>query len=108
MDLEKISDAKLKTVLDRLVPAFAPKKVYLFGSRAIGNAKSESDYDLLLVVSSSEKTRHQRMIQAMDLLWDTGISVDVFIYTEAEFDEWKSEPSSIPNTVLTQGVEISL
>ena len=48
------------------------------------------------------------MIQAMDLLWDTGISVDVFIYTEAEFDEWKSEPSSIPNTVHTQDVEISL
>jgi predicted nucleotidyltransferase len=108
VDLEKISDPKLKTVLDRLVPAFMPSKVYLFGSRAIGNAKSESDYDLLLVVASSEKTRQQRMIQAMDLLWDTGISVDVFIYTEAELDEWKNELSSIPNTVITQGVEISL
>lgn len=46
------------------------------------------------------------MKEARNILWGRKISVDVFIYTEDEFNNWKDEFSSIPHTVATEGVEI--
>ena len=35
------------------------------------------------------------------------IAVDIFIYTEEEFNDWKDEFSSIPYIVATEGVELN-
>jgi hypothetical protein len=37
-----------------------------------------------------------------------GVSADVFVYDEAEFEEWKEEFSSIPETAINTGKEIDL
>lgn len=39
-------------------------------------------------------------------LWGSGTKADVFVYTENEFNEWKNEFSSIPNIVVTEGLEL--
>ena len=55
-----ISDARLAEAVRRLIEAYAPEKVYLFGSAARGDAGPDSDYDLLLVVPDDappERTR---------------------------------------------------
>jgi len=36
------------------------------------------------------------------------ISADVFFYSQEEFDDWKDELSSIPETALNTGIEIKL
>ncbi len=43
-------DENLAKLLERIVPALAPEAVYLFGSRAGGASRRDSDYDLLVVV----------------------------------------------------------
>ena len=43
-------DPVLAEVLGRLVAAYRPECVYLFGSVARGDAGPDSDYDLLVVV----------------------------------------------------------
>ncbi len=40
----------LKEILNRLIQAYEPEAIYLFGSKARGDAGPDSDYDLLLVV----------------------------------------------------------
>ncbi|MBI4705011.1 MAG: nucleotidyltransferase domain-containing protein [Deltaproteobacteria bacterium] len=40
-------------IVRRLVAAYAPERVYLFGSRARGEPMAGSDYDLLVVVAAS-------------------------------------------------------
>ena len=44
-----IPDPQLAAVVQRLIEAYAPERVYLFGSSARGDAGPDSDYDILLV-----------------------------------------------------------
>ena len=49
------------------------------------------------------------MSKARSLLHDKcNISADVFVFSEAEFDEWKTELNSIPETALNTGLELDL
>lgn len=48
------NDAKLAELVRRLVNAFQPERVYLFGSRARDEADASSDYDLLMVLPKLE------------------------------------------------------
>lgn len=102
------SDPKLDELLIRLIPEFQPTKIFLFGSRATGSAREDSDYDLMLIVKSSSLSRRERMIKALELMWGCGIATDIFVYTEDEFNNWKDEFSSIPHTVLNEGLELKV
>ncbi len=106
MLLDLKSDKNLSTIVGKLKGHFNPLKVYLFGSRSKGNARSDSDYDLFLIVKRSDKKPIQRMQEAKRLFWGQNIAVDIFIYTEEEFNDWKDEFSSIPYIVATEGVEL--
>lgn len=44
-----IEDAKLKEAVGHLVEALHPRAIILFGSRARGTNRADSDYDLLVV-----------------------------------------------------------
>ena len=62
------------------------KKAVLFGSRAKGIAKTDSDYDLLLVL----KKRSNEIIdgiydEVVDFLIERGIDVSLKIYTEEDY-----------------------
>ncbi len=43
-------DPRLERLLDAVVSALNPRAVYLFGSRAEGRERPDSDYDLMVVV----------------------------------------------------------
>ncbi len=100
------TDPKLKMAAQRLTERFHPKKIYLFGSRANGTHCNESDYDLFMLVENSNVTAAERMVEARKALWGLLIAVDIFVYTEKEFDEWKGEINTIANTVYTEGREL--
>jgi len=103
-ELEK--DKKLIEIVSRLKAHFKPEKIFLFGSRVNGSSTADSDYDLLMVVKESDKDPRGRMREASEVLWGRTVSVDVFVYTEAEFNELKDEFSSIAHTAVTEGVEL--
>jgi len=44
------TDPVLAEIVKRLVADFQPERIYLFGSRARGDAGPDSDYDLLMVL----------------------------------------------------------
>ena len=101
-------DSKLNSIVERLTTEFDAKKIYLFGSHARGEANSDSDYDLLVLVEDSQLTRFERDIKARKALRSIDATFDIFVYTQAEFDEWKDELSSIPETALNEGRELRL
>lgn len=103
------SDTKLQNIVQVLKNEFCPKRVLLFGSRARGDHRSNSDYDLILVgCTPSSLSKVERMQRASDLLYPLGITADVFFYSEEEFDAWKDEFSSIPEVALREGQELDL
>jgi len=102
------TDKKLNQIVEVLKKEFKPERMFLFGSRANGNARPDSDYDLVLVVPKL-RSRHSAEVKARSLVLNScGISADIFIYDQTDFDDWKDELSSIPETALNTGREIDL
>lgn len=96
-----------ETVLDeivrRLVEALRPEKIYLFGSRARGEARPDSDYDLMVVVPVSDLAPHQRDLLAFRALCGVGVPKDVVVCTREEFESRSLARSSLPAAVLREG-----
>ena len=103
MEKTQISDPRLAEVVRRLVEAYQPDRVYLFGSVARGETGPDSDYDLLLIVPDDATPERKRSRLAYERLWGTGTSADVLVWTRSRFDRRVHLPASLPATVLREG-----
>jgi predicted nucleotidyltransferase len=97
------SDRILEEMVSRLIAAFNPDHIYLYGSRARGEAGPDSDYDLMLVVSASQVPRYRRDQQAFRALCGLGVPKEVIVLTRAEFEVGRKVICSLPATVLREG-----
>ena len=98
-----LKDKILEDMIKRLVDAFQPERIYLFGSRARGEETDDSDYDLLLVIKSSSRPRYKREQDAFRILNGVGASKDVIVLTHDEFESKLSVVTSLPATVQREG-----
>ncbi len=96
-------DHVLDEIVRRLVAAYNPLQVYLFGSKARGEAGPDSDYDLLLVVPDDASPERRRSRLAYEALWGTGSAADVLVCTQSYFEPRRSLKASLPGTVLREG-----
>lgn len=96
-------DAVLNEIVQRLVAAYNPLEVYLFGSKARGEAGADSDYDLLLVVRDDASAERRRSRLAYEVLRGTGVAADVLVCTRSYFEPRRSLKASLPGTVLREG-----
>ncbi len=97
-------DPALVAIVHRLVEAYRPERVYLFGSKARGDAGPDSDYDLLLVVPDDVPAEKRGSRLAYEVLWETGTAADVLVCTRTYFDSRLHVPASLPATVIREGV----
>lgn len=86
----------------RIVEHFHPRRIILFGSRARGEARDTSDYDLLIIAPSSVP-RWERSIPVYGALAGMGIPKDIVWWTPEEIAEWQGVKSHFINTVLREG-----
>jgi len=71
-------------IIQRLVERFDPEKIILFGSYARGDAREDSDIDLLLVAETDLPVR-DRFPAVRRLLADFPAAFDVFWKTPEEY-----------------------
>ena len=103
------ANEKINLIVEALKKEFNPLRIFLFGSRATGNPHSDSDYDFVVVVKKTDKTRIENMRRARAIAREVAdVSADVFVYDQKEFDEYKDELSSVPETALNMGRELNL
>jgi len=96
-------DQVLAEILRRLVEVYSPQCVYLFGSRARGEAGPDSDYDLMLVVGDETPASLRSSGRAYEALWGLRASADVVVWTRSAFDERLHLKASFPSTVVREG-----
>lgn len=96
-------DPVLAELVRRLVAAFQPERVYLFGSKARGDSGPDSDYDLLVVVPDEAPPERRRSRLAYEALRGTGVAADVLVLTRSAFDGRLHLRASLPSTVATEG-----
>ena len=108
--MEFVSDEKLNAIVVALKQQFRPTRVLLYRSRANGTNRRDSDYDFVLVVPKFDaKNRYDVMSEiASKFFREFDAEVQVWIYSEEDFEDWKDEFSSIPETALNTGREIDL
>jgi len=96
-------DPILSEITERLVQAYRPDRVYLFGSMARGDSGPDSDYDILLVVRDDAPPEFLSAQLAYGVLWGLRASADVHVLPRAKFDSRLHLKASLPSTIVREG-----
>ena len=83
-----------------------PDKIILFGSHLRGDSGSESDIDLLIIVSGSfgpSKSRIKEIARIERALSGVPVPTDVLVYSRDEYEKWKDSPVHVINRALAEG-----
>ena len=97
-------DSKLAELVRRLVVAYQPECLYLFGSRGRNHGEPDSDYDLLMILPKLEAPAYRIAQQAHSLVWGLGISADILVWSREGFDRRLPFKASLPATVMREGM----
>ncbi len=105
MDVQsEISGAgPLERLVREVVCALDPLEVWLFGSRAEGRARPESDWDLLVVLPDNATSTQLSPIGTWRIASAAGVSADIIPCTRSEFDEEKDEIDSLAQAAFRRG-----
>ena len=98
-----IKDQSLAEIVHRLIKAYCPERIYLFGSRSRSDSGANSDYDLMVVVPDSVPPERKRSRLAYEVLRGTGIAVDVLVWTHEAFNRRLHLRASLPYTITSEG-----
>jgi uncharacterized protein len=96
-------DRVLDEITRRLVDSMRPERIMLFGSRAWGEPRPDSDYDLLVVVPDSDERPARRATRAHLALADLPVAKDILVETSAEFVDRCRARSSLERRILEEG-----
>lgn len=97
-----IDDNLMREIIRRIVETSHPEKVILFGSRARGDARLDSDIDLL-VVANDPQPRSLRACALYGALSDILIPMDILVYRPGEIEEWRNVPQAFVTTAIREG-----
>jgi uncharacterized protein len=97
------TDPLVERVVRRIARSVKPERVILFGSRAGGDAREDSDIDLVVVYSGS-KTKREVQVGIHKLFPNPDFSMDVFVLTPEELESQKQVPNTLAREVSERGV----
>ena len=89
-------------IVRRIVMTIRPEKVVLFGSQARGDARPNSDLDILVIAESSEP-RYRRSAPLYGVLSDILLPMDIIVYTPEEVEEWRNVRQAFVSTAIREG-----
>ena len=95
---DRVLDEITRTIVERL----RPRRIVLFGSRARGDARPDSDYDIM-VETETELLDGQREDAVYDLFPDDEWLMDVLVYTPEEVERWKDDVGLVMYDIVREG-----
>ena len=102
----QVTDEVLDRMVRAIVEAVDPEQVILFGSRARGDAREESDVDLVVVESEPFGKTRSRRLEAVRL-WRalSGFLVpkDILVYSRDEVALWRDSLNHVLTQALREG-----
>lgn len=96
----------LQQMVQTIINEVAPETIILFGSRARGDARSDSDVDLLVVETepfSPQRSRRKEAARLYMALRNLGVSKDILLYSREEFERWKDSLNHVVGRAHREG-----
>jgi len=96
---------KLEAAIRIIADAAHPERILIFGSYARGEAREDSDVDLL-VIEPKVTDRAGEMVRLRRLLRPLRIPVDLLVYSSEEVRRWGEQPGSVLYWALREGKRV--
>jgi len=102
--IDSTTESALRRFIDRMASEFDLAGVFLFGSRARGEHRPDSDADVAVLLRGNPGPRVDTALRmadiAFDVLLDTGIVIEAIPFWE---DEW-AHPEHFSNPALIKNI----
>jgi predicted nucleotidyltransferase len=97
----------LPQLVARIVEVLHPVQVWLFGSRARGEARADSDWDLMAILPADAPEQDLDISSVWQRLRDLRLQrVEVFTVTRSEFETWQRSLGTLEEIVASTGVVV--
>ena len=101
-----VTDALLDQMVQAIVAEVDPEQVILFGSYARGDAREDSDVDLVVVEAEPFGNTRSRRLEAAriyEAVADFDALTDILLYSRAEVDHWRGSVNHVLARALREG-----
>jgi predicted nucleotidyltransferase len=93
-------------LVERIVAYLEPEEIWLFGSRAEGRARPDSDYDLLAVLPDDAPESALDLLKAWELTCGLGVPADLVPCTRSDFEDEKNDVGTLARAAYHRGRRI--
>jgi predicted nucleotidyltransferase len=107
--LESVNKALLRQMAAQIREEIPGAEVRLFGSHARGQARSDSDIDLLITVTDDWLSQHNRFEVLDRLRWRLSQPlrpVDLLLFSRSQVEQRQGLQSSVVNQAYTHGLRL--
>lgn len=104
--MHTINEETIEKIVGAIVRECDPEAIYLFGSRARGDAGEMSDLDLMIITRepfSATNSRRQLLARLWRLVAEFRVPVDIVVYSRQEMDEMSLQPGHLIERALNEG-----
>lgn len=101
-----ITETYLARMVLAIVDAVQPERIILFGSRARGEAREDSDVDLLVIESEPfgpARSRFNEIARLEHAMGSIPLATDILVYTSEEVEQLKSSANHVVARALREG-----
>jgi uncharacterized protein len=102
-DVTATAQPQLERIADAIRERVSPELILLFGSRAWGDARADSDYDLMLVLHDGADVERDRR-DAYAAMRAIGVSADVLATSVSDYQRHQHDPGFLDWLVSREGV----
>ena len=93
----------VETIVARLVSELHPRRIYLFGSRARGDARADSDYDFMVELDHPVRDRRAEGHRVGSLFVGSGAEIQVHLRNPGQLERRKDDPGTVDWDVVREG-----
>ena len=103
---EPVTDALLGRMVQSIVDEVDPEQVILFGSRGRGEAREDSDIDLIVVEAEPfgpERSRHRELVRLYRAVAGFRVAADLLVFCHEDVGYWRDSLNHVLARALREG-----
>ena len=101
-----VTESLIHDMAKVVAQAVQPEAIILFGSHATGQARPDSDVDLLIVEATpfgANRDRRKEMVRLWQALSRFAVAKDILVYSRAEVEQWRDARNHVIARALREG-----